>query len=498
MRKHRQKQIFELLQTIGEAQSAGLYADCQEGALSVGAFIESVEGENNPRIAGTIASLAEYCELLYGAHKGEVGEKRLRKQLVRIENAVKSELAPDRIEIAFLSYNASMSDSIESIYIAAKEDPVCDAFFVPIPYFEIKQDGSQGVMRYEGAECYGNDIICTDWREYDIEARRPDAIFTFNPYDGGNLVTRVHPDFYCERLRDLTDMLVYVPYFVTPDDVREHFCTLAGCVFAHRVIVQSEKVRDAYVRVFKKAYGSRFGRPEDKFVALGSPKFDKAINTKREDCALPDTWRELIGDKKTIFYNTCVWAILAGGERYLKKLRQVLDVFKNRDDVALWWRPHPLSEATYASMRPQLLAEYKRIVADYRRAGRGIYDDTADLHRAIAWTDAYYGDGSSVAALFGAAAKPVMFSFTEMESLNGDNYLLSMDKDIWKEDCPAFCDINPQSLSAFVRCALSCDESESAAEILKRQIEAFKMCCGNPDGKSGAAIFERCKRELLS
>jgi hypothetical protein len=405
MRKRQQQQILDLLQTIKQAQTAGLYAECQEGARSAGEFIEGIEGEGTR----AVAQIEEYCELLYGAHKGEIGGKRLRKQLIEIENSVRSELVPNRIEVAFLSYNASMSDSIESVYLAAKADPVCDAFWVPVPYYERRPDGSLGSMRCEGADCYGADIVCTDWREYDIKARRPDVIFTFNPYDGGNLVTSIHPDFYCERLRSLTDILVYVPYFVNDDDaVPEHFCTLAGCVFAHKVILQSEEVRNVYIRVFKKAYGNRFGKPEDKFVALDSPKFDKVTNAKRTDFTLPQTWKHVIEGKKAIFFNTSIGALLAGNEQYLKKLRHVLDIFKTRDDVALWWRPHPLNEATYSSMRPQFLAEYRRIVADYRHAGWGIYDDTADLHRAITWTDAYYGDASSVAALYKATRKPVM------------------------------------------------------------------------------------------
>jgi hypothetical protein len=398
---------LELLQTIKEAQSAGLYADCQEGALSVGAFIESVEGEDNPRIAGTIALLAEYCELLYKAHKGEIGEKRLRKQLVGIENSVKNELAPTGTEVAFLSYNAGMSDSIESVYLAAKADPDCDAYWIPIPYYDRKPDGSYESMHCDGASDYPDYIECVDWREYDIEARRPDAIFTFNPYDGSNLVTSVHPDFYCERLRNLTDMLVYIPYFVTANHISEHFCTLAGCAFAHRVIVQSEEVRAAYVRAFKTAYGNGFGRPEDKFVALGSPKFDKVINTKREDCALPDAWREMIGDKKVIFYNTTVGAILAHDEQYLNKLRNLFDAFRNREDAVLWWRPHPLSEATYRSMRPSLAGAYLRVVADYKRGAYGIYDDTSDPHRAIAWSDACLAGGGSVNVLYGVTGKPM-------------------------------------------------------------------------------------------
>jgi hypothetical protein len=407
MRKHEQQQILELLRTIEQAQAAGLFAGCREGALSIGSFIESVEGADNPRIASVIALLSEYCDLLCAASKGEASEKRLRRQLIEIENRVRSELTPDRIEVVFLPYQLSMFDALESVYRAAAADPACDARVVPIPWYELNPGGSLGRLRCDGDE-YPADIPVTDYRAYDIEARRPDAIFVHNPYDGGNLVTRVHEDFYCERLRGLTELLVYIPYFVTYGEVPEHFCATAGCVYAHRVILQSEAVRDTYVRVFKAAYGDSFGKPEEKFLALGSPKFDKVLSTRREDCALPERWRRLIAGRKTVLYNTSVGALLAGDTQYLTKLKHVLGTFKNRGDIALWWRPHPLNEATCKSIRPGLLKAYKKIVAEYRLEGAGIYDDTQDLHRAVARTDAYYGDPSSLAALYGMTGKPIM------------------------------------------------------------------------------------------
>ncbi|MCL2539055.1 MAG: hypothetical protein FWE66_01820, partial [Oscillospiraceae bacterium] len=403
MRKHQQKRIFELVDTIRQAQAAGLLADCQSGALMAGEFIESVEGEGTK----TVPLLEEYCELLYSASMGESDESALDKQLELIEQSVGNEFKP-RIEMAFLSYKASMSDSIESIYLAAKADPDCDAYWIPIPYFEYDADGSVGEMLLEGAEYYGDDMECTSWLDYDVEARRPDAVFTFAPYDKGNYVTSVHPQFYCKRLRDLTDLLVYVPYFVSTDDVPEQFCTVAGCVYAHKVIVQSEKVRDTYIRVFKEAYGDSFGKAEDKFVALGSPKFDKVLSSKRSDFTLPAEWERLTEGKKIILYNTTVSAILSGEAQYLKKLRWVFDVFRDRSDVILWWRPHPLSGATYRSLRPQLQSEYEKIVEDFKREGFGIYDDSPELHRAIAYSDAYYGDASSLVALYRVTGKPIM------------------------------------------------------------------------------------------
>jgi hypothetical protein len=184
-------------------------------------------------------------------------------------------------------------------------------------------------------------------------------------------------------------------------------------VYAHKVFVQSEKVRATYIRVFREAFGDKFGKPEDKFVALGSPKYDKVINSRPEDFTLPEAWRALLfkadgGKKKTVFYNTNISAILAEDEAYLQKLRAVLEVFRARGDALLWWRPHPLNEATYRSMRPRLLGEYEQITAEYKQGGWGIFDDTPDLHRAIAWSDAYFGDWSSLVTMCQRAGKPIM------------------------------------------------------------------------------------------
>jgi hypothetical protein len=65
-------------------------------------------------------------------------------------------------------------------------------------------------------------------------------------------------------------------------------------------------------------------------------------------------------------------------------------------------------QATLASIHPELLDKYRRIVELYQQEGWGIYDDTADLDRAIALADAYYGDGSSLVQLCQKAGMPVM------------------------------------------------------------------------------------------
>jgi len=501
MRKHQQQQILELLKTLKEAQSAGFYADCQEGALVIGETIELISGEGTR----TVALLEEYCELLFSASNGEIGEKQLNRHLIQVENSVRSELEPDRIEIAFLSYNASMSDSIESIYLAAKDDPSCDAFWIPIPYFELNSDGSTGAMHFEGPDCYGDNIECIDWQKYDIATRRPDVIITFAPYDAGNYVTTVHPDFYCKRLRELTDLLIYCPYFVCIGDVQEHFCTIAGCLYAHKVIVQSEKIRNTYIRVYKETYGNKFGKPEDKFVALGSPKYDKSVNAKREDNKLPYEWRNLIGDRKVVFYNTCVTFILKGNEQYLKKMRFVLDTFRSREDVALWWRPHPLNMATVKSMRPQLLDEYKQVIADYKLGNWGIYDDSTDLHRAIAWADAYYGDWSSLVSMYQITGKPVRIGNTEQvnSQITAQPEHLLLDEFIRDisllESAFACCyrESEVARLTDYLNFLVSNSYEDKMNKFKAKCIEIIQNTNAHADGTSGQTIYAFIKNTVF-
>ena len=262
-------------------------------------------------------------------------------------------------------------------------------------------------------------------------------IFIHNPYDECNYVTSVHPFFYAKNLKQFTDKLVYIPYFIlgevdpeNEDAVKgmEHFCTVPGVIYADQVVVQSEDMKKIYVRVmtefFKDRPESGMNRKywEDKILGLGSPKVDKALGTQKADVEIPEDWLKVIRKtdgswKKIIFYNTSVSALLRHEEKMLRKMKDVFRVFwENQEEVALLWRPHPLIKATIESMRPQLWEEYEQLVKEYRSAGWGIYDDTADLDRAIAVCDGYYGDPSSVVRLCKEVGKPIMMQNVEIYS----------------------------------------------------------------------------------
>ena len=410
-----------------------LLENCQAVAIQMGTVIEESEGEGFV----TVAVLEEYCELIYRIYESLCQNQPvnpvetqacLNELLARVKKSIQKDIKV-RKEVVFLPYKASMWDSLESVWMAADTDPECDAYVIPIPYYDKNPDGSFREEHYEGDE-YPEYVPITHYQDYSFEQRHPDKIYIHNPYDEHNMVTSVHPFFYAKNIKHFTEKLVYIPYFVL-DEINpanraavaamEHFVTVSAVIHADTVIVQSEEMRQIYIDVMSREAGENT-RPmwEKKILGTGSPKYDKIGRAKREELNVPKEWRRLIykndgSTKKVILYNTSVTALLQHEEKMLAKMQRVFQIFKERqEDVVLLWRPHPLIRATIASMRPWLWEEYEKLVEQYQREGFGIYDDTADLNRAIALCDAYYGDGSSLIQLCRKAEKPVMIQCVEV------------------------------------------------------------------------------------
>lgn len=456
--KEANKLLESLLGGGQEAEIVNLLAGCQNCAITMGNKIEAVYG------AGTasVHALEEYCEIIFQLSENIQNQseglqiyEKMKEQLLVVEENMEQEI-PDKQEVVFMPYKASMWDALESVYLAAKEDESCEAYVVPIPYFDLNSDRSFGEMHYEGNE-YPKNIEVIDWQSYNLEARMPDVIYIHNPYDDWNRVTSVHPKFYSSNLKKYTEKLVYIPYFVLqeiePDDQAaidqvKHFFFLPGIINADRVIVQSEKMKQIYINEYLKGAkafgltGAHLDRKklEEKFLGLGSPKFDKVLNTRREDLEIPEEWLKIIEKpdgtwKKIIFYNTSITALLQYDVKMLEKMKYVFHVFKEQqEEVALLWRPHPLIPSTIKSMRPHLWEEYEKIVEEYKRGGWGIYDDTADMDRAVSLSDAYYGDGSSVAILFEKTKRHIIIQKMEKQ-LNSLDLFFSdaevIDNEIW-------------------------------------------------------------------
>ncbi len=559
MKKNQKKQIIQLLDTLHNAcqdlkkqkeeKFIALCGEIQNFTGSIYCFAGEILGQEHI----FIKSLEDFYKELYLVSEGQSTIKQLLKEVHNLSVIAKS-FKIDKFEIAFFCYKASMSDCFESVYFAAKQDPSCDAYFIPIPYYDRNPDGSFGTMHLEGVGYYSNKYELIDWQKYDVEARRPDVIFIMNPYDGNNLVTSVHPNFYSERLKNYTDCLIYIEYGVplwmykdcysVKDKIGNEIALLPAHFYCDYYIAYQQ----AFVDFFKVGFNERLDLVQaykmdkktidTKLIALGSPKFDKVLNSKKEDFILPKEWRDKIGDKKIVLYNTSLSELLKSSsqqineegsylvkdDRYLNKLKSILDTFKDRQDVVLWWRPHPLFESTLKSMRPALYKYYMSIVQEYKTLNQGIFDTSEDVHRAICFSDAMISDESSILWLYLATGKPfyipaisyalptpihqndtyfytpIQNRIANMKDSKGAN-IENINACVWWHN---FCDEDfyrnihfDNYLERFLRYVIPLDDYPEREEYERLQKQIFYDFVINSDGTAGQKIYEFAKEKAF-
>lgn len=414
MRKFKKEIIVNLLKALRDAyvktylliksqdypEVYAILAACQQDALSIGTVIE--EAEKNAE--EVIAELEAYCENIYQLGSNLEDDnydfdsifKTIGKRLDYIEDFIQNKIKVS-YEIVFLPYSASMWDSLESIWEAASQDPNCNCYIIPIPYYERAADSDSAVMKYEGT-LMPEYVPITSYENYNFEERKPDIIYIHNPYDQYNRVTSVHPAYYSFELKKYTQLLVYIPYFVTGGSVPKSFGQLPVYNYMDKMVVQSDKLMDFY----------KESVPSEKIVALGSPKVDRIYSVNNGKKQIPKEWISLIQNKKVIFYNTSLSGLLKYREKALEKMENVFSCFSNREKEILLWRPHPLSKATLCAMMPQMYQSYCELEKKFISDNIGILDTTSDVTLSVAISDAYIGEeSSSIVHLFGVIGKPI-------------------------------------------------------------------------------------------
>lgn len=327
---------------------------------------------------------------------------------------------PAKYRVLFLPYKYSMWDSLESIYEAAEKDPECEAYVMPIPYYN--KDGHDNMIgMHDESDLYPKDLDVVSWREHTVDEINPDIIFIHNPYDDGNLVTSIHPDYYTRKLVRDDRLVVYVPYYVSYTDDPDILTSLgfAG-IYADYVITQSEWYRNEYERCLDKYrdMGDNARAAVDyydnghKFAVLGNPKYDKVAILTKKSYPLSGNWHDALfcgaGQRLTLLLDTTVELVLEQRGNIFEKINAVIDVVEENRDMALIWRPHPLIEVTISEMAPELEEMYRRTIERCRDLDNCIFDDTPDMHRAMAWSDCFFGKYGSMLELYRHTGKPAV------------------------------------------------------------------------------------------
>ena len=465
MNKSDSKKINQTFQVLTQAISSvrdaalsglsenGVYllTNMQQITIDAGNLLEEKEAD----CQFAVKKLEELCELYYECsilfpdlNNANALEQinalcgEIQKLIVDLKKDIRK--FPVKTEILFLSYQVSMWDSLESVWKAASQDTQTDCYVMPLPVYDVLADNSLGELRYEGG-LYPQDVPITSYQDYDIEKRHPDIIFFHNPYDDMNTVTRVPERYYSRNLKKYTELLVYVPYYMTQEYGPDYFqCYTPGILFADKAIVQPGAIYQRFCGIYTNFIKEHGFEPilvsaKDKFLPLGSPKTDKLANTNCEMERLPEQWQNAIrkpdgGRKKIVLYNLSISSLLANNEKSLKKIESVLNLFRKlKDDIILLWRPHPLLEKTLKTMRPQLRDAYEALIRQYRKEGWGIFDQTPDPNLAMAVSDAYYGDYSSLLISYQILNKPMLLQNVDSEFFHPD----APDMQLWFRFQPA-------------------------------------------------------------
>lgn len=248
--KEAHNKVDELIGS-GDIQDAmKLLCECQSLAIEEGQILEAIYG------LGTeyVRRLEEYCELVYEVYL-KLDSSDYIEAAPKLDSCIEVFLKSilGRKEVLFLPFNAKYWHTLDKLW-KKYSDEGCEVTVAPIPYYYREIDGKPGRVHYDIEE-YPQYLKCVDCNEYDIQKRHPDIIVIQNPYDECNYSFVVDSCFYSRKLRTITEELIYVPYF-TMDEIGDtiidrqtmsYFCTVPGVVHADKCIVNTHKLREAYI-----------------------------------------------------------------------------------------------------------------------------------------------------------------------------------------------------------------------------------------------------------
>ncbi|WP_156922277.1 CDP-glycerol glycerophosphotransferase family protein [Cohnella thermotolerans] len=397
MRLQRKLQLLELTDTLKEAlqflgtpAAAGanfLQDDC---LVCVSQIASALKDEEN----------RHYAELLCEACEDDIrsGQFEAACRTADLLSKWIQEHVQVQYEIVFMPYKAEMWDALDSVWRAAKADPRCVVRTVPIPYQSLGPQLESLTDEYDG-DRFPSYVEITHYNDYDLGLHRPDVIFIHNPYDAYNRVTRVHPRYFSSNLIQYTDKLVYIPYFMSLGRLNPSLPRLPSASNSWRIFVESEFIRREYL--------ANEELDPNRVVALGSPKLDYLHAKMQAGASMPPEWEEALQGRTVFFYNSTLSRLL-GDDDVVKDMQEVFRFFAGRPDLAVIWRPHPLSVQTLKSTRPHLLESYLSLVEEFKRIPNAVYDESEEMHGAILHSDAYIGDYSSVLIPYVVTGKPIL------------------------------------------------------------------------------------------
>lgn len=243
-----------------------LLPECQQLAVDLGSYIEMIKGEQHPFVERVVAKLSKYCDSLYQLYELILNRKEVEdaKDCQRIFSEIIQEIKKLllRREVVFLLTDSRYFNVFQSLYAKEKKDKNVDVYVVLVPVMYKDVFGKIQDVFCEEKERIAQDFLIEESDIYDskdinLELHHPGIIYFQNPYDGENPCLTVPSGYYAEKLRKITEKLIFVQNIWCDEFVEEntsdwynmkHYVTVPGIIYADQVMVSSEHVKKQWIK----------------------------------------------------------------------------------------------------------------------------------------------------------------------------------------------------------------------------------------------------------
>ena len=424
-------QLVDLFVGDDHVKVSELLPELQQFVVDYGTLVEEVRGDKDYHTLNVVAAIQNYCDILFGIYNYindneeesvdyDVQGKRKCTDNLAIQYKALIEAIDDNVikrkEILFITTGTKEWYVFEELYHVYEADGQCDVFVMPVPMFfkDVFGRVTATVEDVRNAICYEDypDNICiVSWMEYNIGMHRPDVIYIQNPYDGENPCLTVPLQFYASNIRKYTDMLIYIPPYITDEfsmndynDVynTKHYVTAPGVIYADKIIVQSDNIKSIYKEVLVRFAGENTrqaweSKLQSEIVIDGKTIYPSAIRK-----CLPE-------DKKKLLYCIGLNELSEHTDYLAESVKNRIDIMSNAgdridvniilfpDDKKLWDNV----DSANSEKLLKVLSVFPIIhVSDYGEISKEY--------------DAYYGSASPMVPFFSYGKKPVMIANYEL------------------------------------------------------------------------------------
>ncbi len=318
-----------------------------------------------------------------------------------------------KIKVLIVAELGGKWDSLASVYeeLTKREDCEIEVVIEPV-YRAVKlPDGSirSDVVLEDFLTPMG--IKNIPYQQYDIAVSKPDITFYSQPYDSCTV-----PMFRTENLAKHS-RLVYCPYFLATtisavlSSAQDSFFRLPAQEYAWRIAGQSERMKKYY-----EIYASRHG---ENVIASGIPKLDYPLKLNKDNTPCPAEWIRKIKDRKVFLWNSHFSSANASAndkDGAFTFEKEFISIFKQLPNVALIWRPHPMTETVLKVYSPEGYKLYCELQKEARASDNIIIDQNATYDASFVWSDVLISSAySSIVDQYAITGKPYAMAIISSE-----------------------------------------------------------------------------------